>query len=141
MSVSSTPRTPVKLKKSPGSPQQMQSASLGRATAGSGIGIGLGMGVVSASGVNGNGNGNGGGGGGSPVPRRNSLGDLKIPARISQAQVSLRRDIGFVREFAASIERTSVSSSSLLLWLTKAYRTERPTNDVPKATLGSPNYS
>jgi hypothetical protein len=74
----------------------------------------LGMGIVSANGgncVNGNGNGNGNGnvvvggangngnagGGESPVPRRNSLGDLKIPARISQAQVSLRRDIGFVR--------------------------------------------
>jgi hypothetical protein len=116
----------VKLRKSPclGSPQQLQSASLGRASAGGGIGIGLGMGigVVGVNGVSGNGNGNGnmivangngnggggGGVGGSPVPRRNSLGDLKIPARISQAQVSLRRDIGFVREFAASIERTSL---------------------------------
>ncbi|KAH9913710.1 uncharacterized protein B0H18DRAFT_1047727 [Fomitopsis serialis] len=39
------------------------------------------------------------------VPRRNSLGDLKIPARISQAQVGLRRDLGMVREFAASIEQ------------------------------------
>ena len=26
------------------------------------------------------------------------MGDLKIPARISQAQVSLRRDLGMVRE-------------------------------------------
>lgn len=34
------------------------------------------------------------------MPRRNSLGDLKIPARISQAQVGLRRDLGMVREFA-----------------------------------------
>jgi hypothetical protein len=127
----------VKLKMSPGSPGQLQSASLGWASAGGGIG--LGMGIVSANGgncVNGNGNGNGNGnvvvggangngnagGGESPVPRRNSLGDLKIPARISQAQVSLRRDIGFVREFAASIERTSsmpFSSSLLSLWLTK----------------------
>ncbi|KAL6301929.1 hypothetical protein BKA93DRAFT_737846 [Sparassis latifolia] len=41
----------------------------------------------------------------SMPPRRNSLGDLKIPARISQAQVSLRRDLGMVREFAASIEQ------------------------------------
>lgn len=39
------------------------------------------------------------------VPRRNSLGDLKIPARISQAQVGLRRDLGLVREFATSVER------------------------------------
>lgn len=45
--------------------------------------------------------------GGSAVLRRNSLGDLKIPARISQAQVGLRRDLGMVREFAASIERES----------------------------------
>ena len=43
--------------------------------------------------------------GSGAVPRRNSLGDLKIPARISQAQVGLRRDLGMVREFAASIER------------------------------------
>lgn len=40
----------------------------------------------------------------SPVPRRNSLGDLKIPARISQAQVGLRRDLGMVREFAKSVD-------------------------------------
>ncbi|KAF8264574.1 hypothetical protein EI94DRAFT_1738197 [Lactarius quietus] len=39
------------------------------------------------------------------VPRRNSLGDLKIPARISQAQVGLKRDLGMVREFAAEVER------------------------------------
>ncbi|KAI0089702.1 hypothetical protein BDY19DRAFT_992677 [Irpex rosettiformis] len=39
------------------------------------------------------------------VPRRNSLGDLKIPARISQAQIGLRRDLGLVREFAASVEQ------------------------------------
>ncbi|KAF8625459.1 hypothetical protein AX17_006860 [Amanita inopinata Kibby_2008] len=37
--------------------------------------------------------------------RRNSLGDLKIPARISQAQVGLRRDLGMVREFATSVEQ------------------------------------
>ncbi|KAJ7154074.1 hypothetical protein C8R46DRAFT_444865 [Mycena filopes] len=36
--------------------------------------------------------------------RRNSLGDLKIPARISQAQVGLRRDLGMVREFARNVE-------------------------------------
>ncbi|KZT65498.1 hypothetical protein DAEQUDRAFT_716400 [Daedalea quercina L-15889] len=43
--------------------------------------------------------------GSGSVPRRNSLGDLKIPARISQAQVGLRRDLGMVREFAASIDQ------------------------------------
>ncbi|KAF8627957.1 hypothetical protein AX15_004168 [Amanita polypyramis BW_CC] len=39
------------------------------------------------------------------APRRNSLGDLKIPARISQAQVGLRRDLGMVREFAHNVEQ------------------------------------
>ncbi|KAF9491876.1 hypothetical protein BDN71DRAFT_1397702, partial [Pleurotus eryngii] len=42
--------------------------------------------------------------GSNSVPRRNSLGDLKIPARISQAQVSQKRDLGMVREFASNIE-------------------------------------
>ncbi|KAL4064673.1 hypothetical protein V8B97DRAFT_2111834 [Scleroderma yunnanense] len=39
------------------------------------------------------------------APRRNSLGDLKIPARISQAQMGLKRDLGMVREFATSVDR------------------------------------
>jgi hypothetical protein len=39
------------------------------------------------------------------VPRRNSLGNLKIPSRISQAQVGLKRDLGMVHEFAAHVER------------------------------------
>lgn len=39
------------------------------------------------------------------IPRRNSLGDLKIPARISQAQIGLKRDLGMVREFATSVDR------------------------------------
>ncbi|KAG6810622.1 hypothetical protein H0H92_011090 [Tricholoma furcatifolium] len=43
-------------------------------------------------------------GGGSGM-RRSSLGDLKIPERISQAQVGLRKDMERVREFAAGIER------------------------------------
>ncbi|KAJ6568111.1 hypothetical protein B0H10DRAFT_2109893 [Mycena sp. CBHHK59/15] len=42
--------------------------------------------------------------GGAGTMRRNSLGDLKIPARISQAQVGLRRDLGMVREFARNVE-------------------------------------
>jgi len=73
--------------KSPSSPQ---SASLGRT-------------AVLPSGTEPSSLGNGIGAG--SVPRRNSLGDLKIPARISQAQVGLRRDLGMVREFAANIER------------------------------------
>ncbi|KAJ7319443.1 hypothetical protein DFH08DRAFT_942345 [Mycena albidolilacea] len=36
--------------------------------------------------------------------RRNSLDDLKIPARISQAQVGLRRDLGMLREFTRNVE-------------------------------------
>ncbi|KAL4064676.1 hypothetical protein V8B97DRAFT_2019298 [Scleroderma yunnanense] len=39
------------------------------------------------------------------APRRNSLGDLKIPARISQAQMGFKRDLGRVREFATSVDR------------------------------------
>ena len=46
-------------------------------------------------------NGSGGDGG---LQRRNSLGDLKIPARISQAQVRFRRDLGMVREFISNVE-------------------------------------
>ncbi|RDX40290.1 hypothetical protein OH76DRAFT_1413064 [Lentinus brumalis] len=40
----------------------------------------------------------------SSALRRNSLGDLKIPAQISQAQVSLKRDLTMVRDFATSVE-------------------------------------
>ncbi|KAF8552674.1 hypothetical protein OG21DRAFT_1604557 [Imleria badia] len=65
--------------KTPGSPQ---SASLGRTTQAP---------IPSPSNVS--------------VPRRNSLGDLKIPARISQAQIGLKRDLGLVREFATSVDR------------------------------------
>jgi hypothetical protein len=50
---------------------------------------------------------NGNTGASAAVRRRDSLGDLKIPARISQAQFSLRRDLGLVRDFAASVERKS----------------------------------
>jgi len=64
--------------KSPGSPQ---SASLGRTTQ-----------VPNPPSSN------------ASVPRRNSLGDLKIPQRISQAQIGLKRDLGLVREFATSVD-------------------------------------
>lgn len=37
--------------------------------------------------------------------KREELGDLNIPERITQAQVGLRRDQGMVREFAANVER------------------------------------
>ncbi|CAE6506068.1 unnamed protein product [Rhizoctonia solani] len=39
------------------------------------------------------------------VLRRNSLSDLKIPARISRAQSGLKSNLGMVREFAACIEQ------------------------------------
>ena len=91
------PLSPNKL--SPGkSPQSQKSVSLGRSTtvtAGSGGDEATGLSLASGS-------GSGGDGG---LPRRNSLGDLKIPARISQAQVGLRRDLGMVREFASNVER------------------------------------
>ncbi|KAF8521903.1 hypothetical protein BU17DRAFT_45360 [Hysterangium stoloniferum] len=35
----------------------------------------------------------------------NTLGELKIPARISRAQQGLRRDLGMVREFAGCVEQ------------------------------------
>ncbi|KAJ6539847.1 hypothetical protein DFH09DRAFT_929926 [Mycena vulgaris] len=75
---------------SPKPPVSPQSASLGRAAAISP--------AVSAAAVN------TAGATGSGTMRRNSLGDLKIPARISQAQVGLRRDLGMVREFARNVE-------------------------------------
>ncbi|KAG8903210.1 hypothetical protein FRB99_003590 [Tulasnella sp. 403] len=37
--------------------------------------------------------------------RRNSLGDLKIPARISKAQVGLKNNLTMVREFANNVEQ------------------------------------
>ncbi|EPQ52952.1 hypothetical protein GLOTRDRAFT_139933 [Gloeophyllum trabeum ATCC 11539] len=80
---SSTLATPNKLSTSP------QSASLGRTA----------QPPMVASSSPGSANS------GTIVPRRNSLGDLKIPARISQAQVGLRRDLELVRDFAASVDK------------------------------------
>lgn len=37
-------------------------------------------------------------------PRRNSLGDLKIPSRISRVQINLKQDLNRVKEFAAHVE-------------------------------------
>ena len=63
------------------------------------------------------------------VLRRNSLGDLKIPARISQAQVGIRRDLGMVRDFAQNVERTFSSflfySLSRCLYSCRAQGTSR----------------
>lgn len=77
--------------RSPGSPGQV--ASLGRSTV---VNMTINPGPAGSIGV---------ASGSNSVPRRNSLGDLKIPARISQAQVSQKRDLGMVREFASNIER------------------------------------
>ena len=88
------PLSPSKL--SPGkSPQSQQSVSLGRSTTVNVAPSGdedTGLSLASGSGSCGG------------LPRRNSLGDLKIPARISQAQVGLRRDLDMVREFASNVE-------------------------------------
>ncbi|KAG9312476.1 hypothetical protein JVU11DRAFT_6862 [Chiua virens] len=48
------------------------------------------------------------------IPRRNSLGDLKIPARISRAQIGLKRDLGMVREFATSVDKLKELQSAYL---------------------------
>ena len=93
------PLPPLSLNKlSPGkSPSQsQQSVSLGRATT---VNAAAGDEATRLSLASGSGSGGSGG-----LPRRNSLGDLKIPARISQAQVGLRRDLGMVREFASNVE-------------------------------------
>ena len=89
------PLSPSKLSPGKSPSQSQQSVSLGRSTFAGGGDETTGLSLASGS-------GSGGVGG---LPRRNSLGDLKIPARISQAQVGLRRDLGMVREFASSVER------------------------------------
>ena len=43
------------------------------------------------------------------LPRQNLLGDLKATARISQAQVGLRRGLGTVREFARKVVTVTVT--------------------------------
>lgn len=85
---------PLHMTKAPASPQ---AASLGRTASPGSVAAGVGS---------------------SSVPRRNSLGDLKIPTRISQAQVGLRRDLGLVREFAANVEREYIVLHILSNFLT-----------------------
>ena len=91
------PLSPIKLSPGKSPSQSQQSVSLGRSTA-----VNVAAGGDEGTGISlANGSGSGSGG----LLRRNSLGDLKIPARISQAQVGLRRDLGMVREFASNVER------------------------------------
>ncbi|KAJ7268176.1 hypothetical protein B0H12DRAFT_1097386 [Mycena haematopus] len=77
---------------SPKPPVSPQSASLGRSAAAHPV---VTAAAVASSPL---------GAAGTGTMRRNSLGDLKIPTRISQAQVGLRRDLGMVREFARNVE-------------------------------------
>jgi len=108
-----------------------QSASLGRGTT---------AGAISTA-VQDDGNGNPRSSNGSAVPmRRNSLGDLKIPARISQAQVGLKRDLGMVREFANNIERKPPFSISLVFLHTAhfPYRTKGASTDLQHSDFPSP---
>ncbi|KAF8815637.1 hypothetical protein BYT27DRAFT_6666418 [Phlegmacium glaucopus] len=96
------PLSPSKLSPGKSPSQSQQSVSLGRSTAVNVVVAGdesAGLSLASGNGSAGAGAGAGG------LPRRNSLGDLKIPARISQAQVGLRRDLGMVREFASNVEQ------------------------------------
>jgi hypothetical protein len=75
------------------------------------------------------------------VPRRNSLGDLKIPARISKAQVGLKRDLGMVREFAAEIESEYRNRSTLaIVGAEPAFRSQRTSNRLPVSRGGSANH-
>ncbi|KAK0454106.1 uncharacterized protein EV420DRAFT_1645335 [Desarmillaria tabescens] len=55
----------------------------------------------------------------APVTRRNSLGDLKIPPRVAQAQVGLRRDLGLVREFAQSVDELKALQNTYQALVTK----------------------
>ena len=78
------------------------------------------------------------------VPRRNSLGDLKIPTHISQAQVGLRRDLGMVREFAMNVERQYYFYFPKLKIYLLAYpnvkfsrRTQRAPANIPDTRNGS----
>ncbi|CAK5269951.1 unnamed protein product [Mycena citricolor] len=51
--------------------------------------------------------------------RRNSLGDLKIPMRISQAQDAVRRDLEMVREFAKNVEDLKALEGTYLTLVTQ----------------------
>ncbi|KZP14411.1 hypothetical protein FIBSPDRAFT_751943, partial [Athelia psychrophila] len=49
------------------------------------------------------------------VPRKNRLGDLKIPTRKRQAQVSFMRDLRLAREFVGNVELKLSFRFSLIL--------------------------
>ncbi|KZT40956.1 hypothetical protein SISSUDRAFT_402061 [Sistotremastrum suecicum HHB10207 ss-3] len=53
-------------------------------------------------------------------PRRSSLGDLKIPSRISRAQIGIKRDLGMVREFAGNIEQLKKLQTTYVMLLEEA---------------------
>ncbi|KAG8947329.1 hypothetical protein FRC03_001061 [Tulasnella sp. 419] len=95
------------------------SASLGRANGSNFVaGISSGIGVSSGS------------------MRRNSLGDLKIPARISKAQSGLRNNMVMVKEFAGNVERTLSFILFLLSRLTNThFRAQNAPDGVPESHL------
>ena len=79
--------------------------------------------------------------GGKDVPRTNSLGDLKIPTKVSQTQSSLR-DLGIVREFAGSVERKTIFSSDWMCLEPNYYldrRAQKPTTDILHVSCQSPS--
>ncbi|KAG8766459.1 hypothetical protein FRC12_006874, partial [Ceratobasidium sp. 428] len=80
--------------------------------------------------------------GSGSVLRRNSLSDLKIPARISRAQSGLKSNLGMVREFAGSVEqirRLQTLYRNLLADLKYAIENGEPLSPVlfPPANRGS----
>ena len=70
------------------------------------------------------------------TPRRNSLGDLKIPARISQAQVGIRRDLGMVKEFAQNVERAYFHHSPFVDAYVGICRAQGPSGYIPRNGRG-----
>ncbi|KAF9652806.1 hypothetical protein BDM02DRAFT_3266153 [Thelephora ganbajun] len=79
------------------------------------------------------------------VHRRNSLSDLRIPARITQAQTGLRRDLTLVKEFAKNVEQLKElqgTYSSLILEIhTILHAESRPmTPAVPSRSTSPVNF-
>ncbi|KAJ7641186.1 hypothetical protein FB45DRAFT_899602 [Roridomyces roridus] len=102
---------------SPKPPVSPQTASLGRSAANIPAVVNAVAAAASPAGT-----------GGVGTMRRNSLGDLKIPARISQAQVGLRRDLGMVREFARNVEELKELQNTRSEWRLRPFSVRTRSN-------------